>query len=212
MKWGTIRHDGIEFHDLTYDSPALDDYRVLPSGYFHDGDRKAPFYYDPRDVSRLWFRDPHTQQIHEIPWRRAFQLQAPLTEVMARRAKALARRRHADGARITKKAIQNEILEIINDIGDIERLRATPEINDWKVSAIIAANMRVRRSQYDHAEAYLAHEATITRSRGPIPDPGRGLDPTAPAPAAPAEVSTVAVHAEPRGDIWAGFDPTRARR
>lgn len=80
IRWGTIQHDGVEFKNLTYDDPILDDFRNATPGTFRSEDRKAPFYYDPRDVSRVWFQHPTTGDVYPINWRGAWRTDAPLTD------------------------------------------------------------------------------------------------------------------------------------
>ena len=35
VRWGTINHAGVEFREMTYDSPVLNDYRKM-TGVFPD--------------------------------------------------------------------------------------------------------------------------------------------------------------------------------
>lgn len=160
IRWGTIRHDGVEFHDLTYDCRELDEFRDVPQGFFRDQDRAAPFFFDERDMSRVWFRHPHTDQIIEVPWRRAFQLHAPMTKVTFERARSLARE-NPPGQR-PRNSLELEILEAINDIADIDRIRANTDLLDWNPGTLAAAHMRYGRSGFDHAEA---RDAVDTGSR-----------------------------------------------
>lgn len=194
--WLTIRHDGVEYKDLTFDSADLDDFRNVPKGFFRDGDRAAPFLYDPRDLSRLWFRHPHTGAAVEIPWRRAFQLLAPMTDVVLEAATKTVRRRGGTNQGINKAALQREILTTVNDIASIDRLRADPDLVDWKPNKVTAAHLRASRSQFDHDEAAAAASASPTRRTRTVTSTAstrRRADSTGPAPAA--------------GDL--PFDPTQ---
>ncbi|MGL5826482.1 MAG: hypothetical protein ACRCZD_06840 [Phycicoccus sp.] len=165
--WLTIRHDGVEYKDLTFDSAELDEFRNVPKGFFHDGDRAAPFCYDPRDLSRLWFRRPDTGAVVEVPWRRAFQLQAPMTDVVLKAATKAVRRRGGTNSSTNKDAVQREILAAVNDIASVDRLRATPDLVDWKPNKITAAHLRESRSQFDHDEAAAAGSRKTRRPRSP---------------------------------------------
>jgi putative transposase len=69
VRWGTIGQAGVEFSDMTYDSAVLDPYRKVPRGSFRSADRAAPFYFDPHDLARVWFRDPQSKQVEPIEWR-----------------------------------------------------------------------------------------------------------------------------------------------
>ena len=112
--WLTIRHDGVEYKDLTFDCAELDDFRSVPKGFFRDQDRAAPFFMDPRDLSRLWFRRPDTGAVVEVPWRRAFQLQAPMTDLVLEAAAKAVKRRGGTNTTINKDSVQREILEAAN--------------------------------------------------------------------------------------------------
>lgn len=157
--WGTIGHAGVEFNNLTYDCRGLDEFRNVPKGFFRDGDRAAPFFRDPHDVSRVWFRHPDSDQIIEVPWRKAYQLEAPMTDAML--AEASRRVRQRGGNRVLNAgSAQKEILDLLNDVGDLERLRRNPGMSDWSESSLIAARMRTARSKFDHAEAQALMDGT----------------------------------------------------
>lgn len=167
VRWGTIRHDGVEFKNLTYDSPQLEEFRNLRTGAFRDEDRAAPFFRDPHDVSRVWFRNPKNDSIIEVPWRKSHQLQAPMTDVMLRFATQEVRRRGGNLV-LNADSTQRQILAVLNDVGDIERLRGDVDLADWKTSMVVAANMRAQRSAFDHAEAKMhAGRTTVPASGGP---------------------------------------------
>ena len=165
VRWLTIRHDGVEYKDLTFDCVDLDEFRHVPKGFFRDGDRAAPFLFDPRDLSRLWFRHPSTGQVIEVPWRRAFQLTAPMTDVVLEAATKAFRRRGGINKSITKDAVQHEILASVNDIADIERLRADPDLADWGPNKVTAAYLRTSRSRSDHQDAAAAGARQPQRDR-----------------------------------------------
>ncbi|MDN6527726.1 MAG: hypothetical protein L0K67_01360 [Brevibacterium sp.] len=150
--WGTIGHAGVEFKNLTYDCRELDEFRNVTKGFFRDGDRAAPFFRDPHDVSRVWFRHPDSDRIIEVPWRKAHQLEAPMTDAMLAEASKRVRQRGGNRA-LNSGSAQKEILDQLNDVGDLERLRRNPEMSDWSESSLIAARMRTARSKFDHAEA-----------------------------------------------------------
>lgn len=157
--WGRIGHAGVEFNNLTYDCRGLDEFRNVPKGFFRDGDRAAPFFRDPHDVSRVWFRHPDSDQIIEVPWRKAYQLEAPMTDAML--AEASRRVRQRGGNRVLNAgSAQKEILDLLNDVGDLERLRRNPGMSDWSESSLIAARMRTARSKFDHAEAQALMDGT----------------------------------------------------
>lgn len=176
--WGTIQHDGVEFKNLTYDCAALEDFRNVPVGFFRDGDRAAPFFRDPNDVSRVWFRHPTTDEIIEVPWRKRHLLQAPMTDRMLNAASSAVRRRGGNSA-LSRASTQREILDSINDIGDLDRLRHDADLSDWRVPTLIADNMRAQRSAFDHAQAQYVHEHERDGCPRSSSDVVRGLVPVA---------------------------------
>ncbi|OFE18379.1 hypothetical protein BA895_12160 [Humibacillus sp. DSM 29435] len=192
VRWLTIRHDGVEYKDLTFDCAELDEFRHVPKGFFRSQDRAAPFLYDRRDLSRLWFRHPDTGAIIEVPWRRAFQLTAPMTDVVLKAATTAFQRRGGTNKTINKDAIQDEILAAVNDIADIDRLRADPDLVDWKPNKLTAAYLRSSRSQFDHDETATAGARRHRQAHAATKGPPEGSQ------------------SEPRaGDAGLSFDPTQ---
>ncbi len=183
IRWGQIGPSGVEFDDLSYDCRGLDEFRNARDWTFRHpdqaqardnrrkaGPKAAPFYYDPRDASRYWFRHPHTDEIIEVPWRRAFELHAPMTAVVLRHAKSIVKERGGYAA-LSPRALERELLETLNTIERVDRLRADPALADWHTNMLTAASMRVARSQFDHEEAAAA---AATRPVGSSPTGGNG--------------------------------------
>lgn len=151
IKWGTIRHNGVEFDNLTYDSTKLDDFRNVRVGQYVEGSRKVPFFYDPHDVSRVWFMDLDTEIVHEIPWRGRDRLEAPMTDAVLKAARSRIKARGGNlalNARSTDEMILREITQIAQE-------PPTPESR----ALLSAAARRVETSERDHAEAEQAAQA-----------------------------------------------------
>ena len=151
VRWGTIHHDGVEFENLVYDAGVLDDFRNVRKGQFRDKDRAMPFFYDPHDVSRIWWMDPDTELVHEIPWRGRHLMDAPMTDAVL----AAARKRiSARGGNLalnrasTQRMILTELTELIS----------APPATETR-AMLSAAARRVETSQRDHAEAIHAEVA-----------------------------------------------------
>ena len=66
IRWTTINHAGVELSNMVFDSPLLDPYREVATGEFRAGDRAAPFFVDPHDLSRIWFRDRDTKIVKPV--------------------------------------------------------------------------------------------------------------------------------------------------
>jgi hypothetical protein len=158
-RWATIRHDGVEIKNLTYDDPILDGFRTSPVGRFRAQDAAAPFFYDPRDVSRVWFPHPTTGQVHPINWRGAWRTQAPMTDKV--RDLILERLRDRGGnAALTKTSATEQILHELTDLSAAGVPKADQAL--WSAAAV-----RVDSSRRDHLEAQLAaYSAHRRRTHG----------------------------------------------
>ena len=148
VRWGTVGPAGVEFADLTYDSPDLAGLRNAPIGRFRPEDRAMPFMYDPHDVTRVWFRDPDTDRIVEVPWRKAHLTEAPLTEALAQHVRAAIRQRD-DGKRMSRKVAEDEIIAELGSLLD----GVIPK--EWR-KRISQARQRYESSRRDHTEAEVA--------------------------------------------------------
>lgn len=156
IRWGTISHDGVEFSDMTFDSPILDPYRTIARGHFRNDDRAAPFYVDPHDLSRIWFRDPATTRVEAIPWRGANRTQAPLTQTIVDAARRIIRNRGGNAV-LNRDSATRQILE---ELTELTRSASAPEWN----RKLAAAARRVEQSRADLAEAQRAQtKATSVR-------------------------------------------------
>lgn len=160
IQWGTVQHDGVEFMNLVYDSTRLDAFRNVRRGSYRVKDRAMPFFYDPHDVSRVWWMDPDTEVVHEIPWRGRDRFDAPMTDaVLAAARKRIARRggNLALSKRSTEDLILREITQIMTE-------PPTPESR----AMLSAAARRVEQSERDHAEAaetFDRHDGVVTPLR-----------------------------------------------
>ena len=145
IRWLTPGHVGVEYKGLSYDAEILDGLRNVRSGTFRAHDDKVPFHYDPRDVTRIWHRDRESGRIHEIPWRSAHLLHAPLTNVVRDRAIELIKQRGGNNV-LSARHVQRQIIE------EITELTGARNLEDWK-SQMSAARLRWEQSRVDHDEA-----------------------------------------------------------
>lgn len=113
--WLTPNGSGVERKNLSYDGPAMQGFRRIKEGTFQKGTAKMPFHFDPRDVSRLWFRHPETDRIHEIRWRGAAMLDAPMTDRMLGRAIKLIRQRGGNRA-LKRMTATRQIIEALGEL------------------------------------------------------------------------------------------------
>jgi putative transposase len=162
VRWGTINHAGVEFRDMTYDSPVLDDYRGVPVGHFRAADRAAPFYVDPHDLSRIWFRDPRSNRVEPIEWRGAHRTQAPMTEMIVDAARRRIRDRGGNAV-LKRGSATRQILD------ELTELTAAPTDRAVK-GKLAAASRRVEQSRIDHDEARHASDDT-DHARSSQPNP-----------------------------------------
>lgn len=209
IRWGQIGANGVEFDDLYYDCRELDEFRNVRDWTFrspeqarHTGDQRnragakaAPFYYDPRDVSAYWLRQPDSGQVIRVPWRREHELRAPMTAVTLRHAKGLVKKR--GGYRdLSRDAIEMEVLTTLNTTDGFDRLRGDPELADWHANMLTAAAMRSGQAKHDHGEAASAAGART-------PSPGQSPRPVA-RPSSP--VATARAPWESESHEWAPLE------
>lgn len=150
IRWATIQQAGVEFSDMTYDSSVLEDYRAVPTGYFRPGDKAAPFYVDPHDLSRIWFPDPQTKRVEPVEWRGAQRTLAPMTDVIvgAVRRRIIAR---GGNAVLKRGSATRQILDELTEL--------TTAPTDRKLKAqLAAATRRVEQSRIDHDESQRAQD------------------------------------------------------
>ncbi|HWJ65125.1 MAG TPA: transposase [Nocardioides sp.] len=145
IRWLTIGHAGVEYKNLVYDAPVLSDFRDVRKGTFQADSRKAPFHYDPRDVSRIWFRHPDTGRIHEIPWKARHLLDMPMGDWMHERALSRIAERGGNTA-LNRKATWRQI------IAELGQLTSAEETAEARAKGY-AARLRWEQAQRDHAEA-----------------------------------------------------------
>lgn len=169
IKWGTVGHAGVEFTNMVYDSKSLDDFRNVRRGQFRAGDRAMPFFHDPHDLSRVWWMDPDTELIHEIPWRGRDMMAAPMTDaVLGAVRKRIAAR--GGNLALNKNTAQDRILAELTQLFDEPPTAETRAMRS-------AAVLRVGSSERDHADAHPMRaaaaegDANVTRIRAPESSP-----------------------------------------
>lgn len=161
VRWLTIRHAGVEHRGLSYDSEALDNYRHVRNGTFRLDDSAAPFIYDPRDTTRLWFRSPDDGRVHEIPARHQHLLMAPLTDRIREMAIANLARRTANPS--LRRNISTQ--QLIDELGALHTAQAADE---WQAT-MTAERLRFETAQRDHAETVEAWKRVHIASRRTVP-------------------------------------------
>lgn len=138
--WLTPNGAGVEYKNLSFDGPALQEFRRVRKGQFRRDSHQMPFHYDPRDVSRLWFRHPDTDRIHEVAWRGAAQLNAPMTDRVLGRALSLIQQRGGNSA-LKRETATRRIIEVLGELAQAPG----PDL--------VADKLRWSAAQRDHAEA-----------------------------------------------------------
>ncbi|MGO0577703.1 hypothetical protein [Ornithinimicrobium panacihumi] len=161
IRWLRPGHAGVEYKNLTYDDEVLEDFRSVRTGRFRQKDNAVPFHYDPRDVTRLWFRHPDTDRIHEIGWRGRHLIHAPLVDVV--RDRALARIKERGGNRVLNKT--TIMRQIIDEIGE---LTTAPDSEELRTK-LSAARIRWEQAQKDHDEVVQAHRLLEQQAASGLP-------------------------------------------
>lgn len=146
IRWGVVSHAGVEFKNLVYDAEVLDGFRNMPRGTTQIGGNQTPFMWDPHDISRIWFRHPETGRVHEVPWRGADLLTAPMTSETAHAAIQRVRARGGN-LELTSRTGREEVLRQLNE------LTPSPSMKKEHRRKSSAALMRVKQSRTDHSEA-----------------------------------------------------------
>lgn len=162
LRWLTVRHAGVEYKNLAYDARVLDDFRTVRAGRFRAQDAKVPFHYDPHDVTRLWFRHPHTGRIDEVPWRGAHLIDAPLTGVVRDHVIKRINERGGNKA-LTSRSGRDDILA---ELGELTSAESLAEFR----AQMSAARLRFDRSRIDHGEAAEAQALVDGRHLTVVPD------------------------------------------
>lgn len=177
IRWLTPGNAGIQYRGLTYDGPVMDELRGVAPRTFRSRDDKVPFFYDPHDRTRLWHRSRKDGRIHELRWRQAHLVDAPLTDVVVKRARQLINHRGGNAA-LSKRRTALEIVDALTE------LTTPPTTEEWRAQ-LASARLRHERALIDHAEADAARqvvegEARPRRFEEP-PDPGQVISfPTPP--------------------------------
>jgi len=162
IRWATIGKTGVELSDLVYDSDHLDDYRLVPEGYFGGPGQAAPFFVDPHDLSRIWFSDPQTKRVVPIPWRGANRIDAPMTEAIVDAARKRIRERGGNSVLNRGSATR----QILNELVQLTQ----PSKSRRGRAMLAAAARRVEQSRDDHAEAQAAQEKLAGQHPAPQPE------------------------------------------
>lgn len=149
-KWLTPGNGGVAFRGLTYDGDILKEVRGVRPGTYRAQDGKVPFLYDPRDRTRIWHRSRVDDRIHELQWRDAHLLDAPLTDVVVDEARRLIKLRGGNGV-VSRRNVTREIVAAITE------LTTAPTDEEWR-GKLIRAGMRHEQALIDHAEARAAGE------------------------------------------------------
>ncbi|RSM72899.1 transposase [Amycolatopsis sp. WAC 01375] len=93
-EWRTIQHYGVEIDGRRHNGPALNPYRGRKSPHTGVARGRWPFQVDPDDVSRVYFRDPHTRAWHTLMWEHALALDMPFSQDALAFARKLAASRY----------------------------------------------------------------------------------------------------------------------
>lgn len=155
----TVSKGSVEHRHLTYSSPEL---RALK--YTAEDEerhtRKHPFYYDPRDRTRIWFKHPDTGEIIEVPWRKAHLVNAPFADSIAKEVQRRIRDRPT--------YVRDIEDQIVRELGS---LTSQAEVAAMRAQ-LSAASIRFSSAERDHAEAATAQSTRAAlRVLPPLTEP-----------------------------------------
>jgi transposase InsO family protein len=92
VAWRTIQPYGVELHGLRYDGPGLNAYRNRTSEATGPHAGKWPVRFDPDDIRRVFFQDPHTNEWHVLLWEHHSEIAVPFSAETLAYARRLARK------------------------------------------------------------------------------------------------------------------------
>lgn len=155
----TVAKGSVEHRRLTYTSPELIALRRTPEGD-ERRTRKHPFYYDPRDRTRIWFKHPDTGEIIEVPWRKAHLVNAPFADSIAQEVQRRIRARPT--------YVRDIEDQIVRELGS---LTSQAEVAAMRAQ-LSAASIRFSSAERDHAEAATAQSTRAAlRVLPPLEEP-----------------------------------------
>jgi transposase InsO family protein len=91
VAWRTIQPYGVELHGLRYDGPGLAAYRDRRSEITGPHAGKWPVRFDPDDIRRVFFQDPHSNEWHTLLWEHHSEIAVPFSAETLAYARRLAR-------------------------------------------------------------------------------------------------------------------------
>ncbi|WEB43344.1 Mu transposase C-terminal domain-containing protein [Streptomyces yunnanensis] len=89
----TVQHYGVEIKGRRYDGPGLAGLKDMAGSDVELAKRRLPFFADPDDVTRIYFRDEE-RKWHTLKWEHAASLQMPLSEEALQFARRLAAKQY----------------------------------------------------------------------------------------------------------------------
>ena len=165
IAWRRIVHDGTSVAGLRYDGDALNEHRNRDSNYGGTRRGKWPVRYDPRDHSRVYFRDSQEGGWHGLRWIDAPTNIRPFGDTLLSHAKGLLRARGDDPR--SSKRLAGMLEEIF------ERVDRDMEIDPKERRALADAFMRGPQALRDRDEGELVPEEEEAEE-----DAGWDIDPS----------------------------------
>ncbi|MFC9654120.1 Mu transposase C-terminal domain-containing protein, partial [Streptomyces sp. NPDC056937] len=89
----TVQHYGVEIRGRRYDGPGLVGLKDMAGSDVELAQRRLPFFADPDDITRIYFRDEE-RKWHTLRWEHAASLQMPLSEEALQFARRLAAKQY----------------------------------------------------------------------------------------------------------------------
>jgi hypothetical protein len=91
VAWRTIQPYGVELHGLRYDGAGLNGYRNRRSEITGPHAGKWSVRFDPDDIRRVFFQDPHSHEWHTLWWEHHSEIVVPFSAETLAYARRLAR-------------------------------------------------------------------------------------------------------------------------
>ena len=144
IEWRTIQRYGVEIDRLIYRGDALVPYRNKKSPYGGRAAGKWPIRVDPRDLNRVYFRDPDDGEWHEIPWAHAPPENLPLNATLLRESKKLLL------ARMGRPGRSEEVEGVLHEI--LQRVERDRVLHPRERRAVVKALIHREQAAKDRGE------------------------------------------------------------
>ena len=174
VAWRTIQNYGVELHGLRYDGAGLNAYRNRRSEFTGPHAGKWPVRFDPDDVRRVFFQDPHSDEWQTLWWEHHSEIAVPFSAETLAYARRLARQtdRFPDDRRALAELLERWDAGLTRN--PTER-RIALRLAQQREGRLRACGDRERATVTDLASIRAITERSGSATVDPPPEPGGEL-------------------------------------